>query len=501
MAEAKKPTQFFGFDVSTTSLSLGTRNSNGKENFVSVPMQGETEWHGQPAFDLDVLPDLLLEILEEICQHKYKINFSDPGVVSFSLRQHDMVLFDKDFCPLIPALSWQCNAATNEVAELQQLGAEKIVGRIEPRFLLPKLMWTLKQDAGLFDAIRCVMTTGDYISFLLTGKLRTSTSDALSNSLVSQRTKELAKKVIECCGLKSEWFPPLIQSGEKIGFVLSNSPGGLPNKWYPVKRYLARWQVIAGLGDNHATGVGCGLADFETIVISAGTSGTINRMCLPETELAGEAACFEYYEDRLLLLMLANCAKWYDNFVECFGCGQDLERLNSLALEADLDELEHIYQEQTEKAQREIYPGAWTEKIFPSGEPPILANQVASTQASIALQLLLLVKKMLKETKNAPLIHRFVLTGGLSQSEFLQQVMHTGISMLVESPSVMVSNRTGPLAFQTAAFGAMTNAMLGAGEYINLSSAVAHLCPLRIISLPSEKIKEQIRRFLSPLKS
>ena len=93
-----------------------------------------------------------------------------------------------------------------------------------------------------------------------------------------------------------------------------------------LKQRLAGSQMISGLGDNHATGVGCGLeeGDFETIVVSAGTSGTVNRVCRANVRLAGNAACFEYYNDRLLLMMLADCCKWYDRFVARYAgrvCG------------------------------------------------------------------------------------------------------------------------------------------------------------------------------------
>lgn len=483
----KLTAEVLGFDLSTTALAAGVRSATGKEDFVSIQMRGAERWRGQPAFNLAELPGLLIDVLKKLEERGWAFSF--PGALSFSVRQHDMVIISHR--RLMPALSWQCNVASAEVAELQKLGAEKIVGKIEERFILPKLKWVLKQEMkeslSFFCLVDKVMTTGDYIAFMLTGRAALSTSDALSNGLLNQQTKELARDVLERAEFKLSWFPEVIQSGQVIGSVSQNE--GILGSWRPVIEILKGWQVVAGLGDNHAGGVGCGLSDFETIVISAGSSGTVIRKCRPDLKLRGRAACFEYYGDRLLLMMLADCAVWYDRFVGQFGEGKKLSELDELALRADLAKIRRIFQEWDGKGWQEMYPENWGTLT--------LAEKVASTQASIAVRLLLLVREMLEEAPGAPEIKRFILTGGMSQSRFFQNIFAVGLSILVEDAEVLVSNRQGLLANQSAALGAMINAMVGVGKYPNLSSATAELCPLKPAACPNQQEENLLRDFIS----
>jgi xylulokinase len=242
---------FLGFDESTTKTGVGVRGEEGRQQFVSIDNRGESTWHGEPAFELAELPGMLVEVMTRLAGHGW--TFVRSGGLSFSVRQHDMVLLDASDRPLIPALSWQCNAATEKVAALQSLGAERTVGKIEPRFILPKLMWALSREPTLRARIARVMTTGDYIGYRLTGECRLSTSDAVSNGLLAQADKKLASDVISAAGLDPNWFPPVIPSGQVVGEV-RNLPGE-SNEWAKLQSILADWRFVATLGDNHATGV------------------------------------------------------------------------------------------------------------------------------------------------------------------------------------------------------------------------------------------------------
>ena len=171
-----------------------------------------------------------------------------------------MVLLDREAQPLLPAISWQCHAATEEVAALQNLGVEKTVGKIEPRFVLPKLACVLNRQPELKERLGTVFTPGDWIAHRLTGQRSLSTSDALSNGLLEQQSRKRADKVMEKAGMDVAWFPEAAQSGTVVGTV---QPAGdvAADAWQPLREMLAGWQFVAGLGDNHASAVGCGMTD------------------------------------------------------------------------------------------------------------------------------------------------------------------------------------------------------------------------------------------------
>ena len=481
MAKSKKAEKatWCGFDMSTTGLALGVRSQSGKEAYAHTPIRGATRWHGQPAFKLDQVPRMLLTLVSTLEKHGWE--FRKP-FVSFAVRQHDMVLLGKNNQLLMPALSWQCNAATKETRELTERGVDRQVGRIEPRFILPKLAWTLAQESALKRELAQVMTTGDWIAERLTGRARLSTSDAISNGLLDQKTKKLAESAIRKGKLQPKWFPRVVQSGRTVGRISAHPSAGCEPGWRDVCARLSGGQLIASLGDNHATGVGCGLAegDYGTIVISAGTSGTINRVCPPKAQLAGEAACFEFYKDRMLLMMLADCCSWYDAFVDrhARSYADELDQLNRLVARADL------------AALRRIFPGPSGGYGPPNWRPLSVGERAASVQASIMLELLQLASKMLGEAPEAGSVKRFVLTGGLSQSRFFQQAFSCGVERLVPGARAEISARKGPLRFQTAAYGGLINAMRGK----DLAKA-ALLCPTRSAASPPPRREANLDYF------
>ncbi len=485
--------QFLGFDLSTTALSCGVRSVDGKEDFVSIPMRGKTTWRGQPAHDLDFVPGMILEALNKLEAMGWSFASTD-GALSFSVRQHDMVLLDSDNELLLPALSWQCNVAKAETKRLNSMSeVVDAVGKVEPRFILPKLIWVLRKDRDIAKRVARVMTTGDYISACLTGRFTLSTSDGLSNGLLSQKDKRVPIKALAGTynlavdGQKAFWalFPPPIQSGKSVGRVsngLHPAEERQAEEWLKIGIKLAGWQVISSLGDNHAGGVGCGLADDKTIVVSAGSSGTVIRKCKPGSKLAGNAACFEYYNDRLLLMMLADCATWYGQFASWYS--------NNLAI-AELDQLAMFMT----PGGLQFWPAKKRKSILKSTRRR--QDFIADAQFSIAIELLLLVRAMLKEVRGK--IDNFVLTGGLSRSVFFRRVMSVGLGLLKCDADIFVSNRSGPFASQAATLGAMINAMVGSGAYEGLLPAISALCPQRPIldeDFSSLALRAVIRRAL-----
>ncbi|MDP2933803.1 MAG: FGGY family carbohydrate kinase [bacterium] len=473
-----KIARYLGFDFSTTAASVGVRDAEGSEGFVAVPMTGATLWHGEPAFEPSTLPGIILEALGRLRRAEWI--FSEPGHLCASVRQHDMVLMDKNGLPLTPFITWQCHAATEQVNALRAQGAETVVGRIEPRFILPKLMWALAQEPALASRIQQVMTTGDYMTWRLTGRRCLSSSDALSNGLLKQASKQLATETITAAGLDPGWFPSVVQSGSACGTILTRSANGL---YHDIARILDGWTVRAPLGDNHASGVGSGLDDDQTMVISLGSSGTVIRKCRHNALLAGNAASFEYFADKLLLKMLADCAVWYNRFLKRFaGASPSLPSLNEVASATEAANWLFVPQAEKPGGWEELYPDRW--------DALTLAEKVASVQASIAIHMLRLVRDLLSEVReNAPPITQFVLTGGLSQSQLMQHVLATGLNQFVPGCKVMVSGRQGPLANKAAVLGAMLTAMVGTPGYPNLSAVIKQLCTLEAVAMPLATIE------------
>ena len=462
--------KWLGIDVTTTEMALAVSNAECHEGFASIKMRGATHWNADstfPAFDLAVVPGMFRELLAALRRDGW--SFDEEGWLSIACRQHDLVMLDRNRSPLLPALSWQCNAAAEEMRQLNaDTRVTETVGLLEERFILPKLAHVLNRDSTLRGRVASVMTTGDWILGSLCGDFSLSTSDALSNGLLNQQSRELAGDILTLAGLDPSWFPPAVQSGFPIGCVSAS----LDSEWKEIGQTLGGWRAVAGLGDNHASALGCGMTDEQTLVVSAGTSGTVNLARPANAKLNAveqPAARFEFYRERSLLLrMLAYCGDWYNRFLSEFASDfRDAHGLlNSLASSADLTQVERIECD----AQGELYRPGWTRLS--------LARKVASVQLSIAQELLAHVGLMLDEVPNArQQITRYVLTGGLSQSPFFQQVFREGIDRLDPHKQVKVSGRSGPLRYKTSAYGALLNARMPEWGH-NLDNVPAELFPL-----------------------
>jgi sugar (pentulose or hexulose) kinase len=461
--ETQKLASFLALDITTTEFALAVRDDGGNEDYAAVAMRGGTQWRGEaafPAFELAEVAGMLGDLLAELVDKGWSFDRSGqqrPGYLSIACRQHDMVLLDRSGVALMPALSWQCNAATEEVARLRQLGVEDSVGKLAPRFVLPKLACVLNREPALREQIGTVFLTGDWVACKLTGQRSLSTSDALSNGLLDQQTRQRADQAIRQAGFSLDWFPATVQCGEAIGPVTAKETSA-DDSWTPLQQQLEGWMFVAGLGDNHASAVGCGMTDdYKKLVVSGGTSGTINLSCPKSAELPadGDSLQFEFYADSLLLLqMLGDCGAWYNRFLRQHAGEQAarLDELNEQAMASDPRSIRRVLHDDVEHV--ELYPPSW--ERFSLGE------KVASTQFSIVLELLLRVKCMVGEVRRAGVaaVDTYVLTGGLSQSPFFQQVFHTGIGLIDPDAAVKVSGRTGPLRYKTSASGALTNAEL-----------------------------------------
>lgn len=103
---------YIGLDVSTTALTVVIRDAEGNEDWLALPMEGATTWHGAPAFDNNYLPYMLLTAIIQLEERGWL--FTTPGILVAAVRQHDLVFTNQAGQLLMPALSWQCDKARTE---------------------------------------------------------------------------------------------------------------------------------------------------------------------------------------------------------------------------------------------------------------------------------------------------------------------------------------------------------------------------------------------------
>ena len=455
MAKKYHQAACLGWVFSTTECGIAALSVEGKEAYASVEMQGQATWHEWPTHYLQHVPEMIESVLRKLEQQGWR--FDQPGYLSQSWRQHDLAIVGTDDEPLIPAPSWQCNGGQREARVLNRDVPDfaQTVGHIEPRFVAAKLPWVLAQMPSLRKELQRVVLSGDWVAGKLTGKWRLSASDALCNGLLCQQTKKLASTVLRRANrqlkgrLNPKWFPDPIASNAIVGRVRVSRQA----TWSSLSQQLKGWRVVSTLGDNQATAAGCGATDLQTMVVSLGTSGTINRVVPPSASLRGKAAAFEYWDHRLLLMMLGQCASWYNLFCNNYAAGLPHKKLNNLAKTADLSKIRRVSCPPDQVQPHDVF--SW-----PVLDALAKREQVASVQFSIAREILLRIKAMQQEVKgpNADL-KRVILTGGLSQAPLVRTVLSSGLECLLPQSTIWLNHRPGPLAVKTDALGALYNAL------------------------------------------
>lgn len=494
MSESKQKSThqaaYLGLVFSTSECGAAVVSATGKESYASTPMEGRVTWRGWPAHYLQHVPEMLSIVLGRLQKEGW--TFDRPGYLSQAWRQHDLAVLGQDGQPLIPAPSWECNGAVDETEILNHKVPEfaATVGRIEERFVAAKLPWALRQVPGLRPKVKHVMLSGDWSAGMLTGRWRLGASDGVCNGLLNQTTKRFARPQIRAANsrldgcLDPRWFPDVIGSGDVVGRVCQSQNAS----WSDITRLLNDWRVVTFLGDNQATAAGCGVADRNTLVISLGTSGTINRVCSRESQLRGKAAQFEYWNQRLLLMMLGRCASWYKIFRKGYAEGRDLDALNQMALKAEIARLRQVSPPPAKVTDDASF--SW-----PELKSLTLNEQIGSVQFSIAVELLKLTKAMLREVRSDDSMDRFVLTGGLAQAQLVRDVLYVGLRTMAPDAAIQLSSRRGPLAFKTDALGALFNAQIGAG--MKLPEIVAKAVQRKDCDEPKPKTRAALQARLA----
>lgn len=441
-------------DVGTDTTTMMVCDDNDLTDVVSVATPGATTWHGGAAFDIKFIPHVLLQLLIML-DHK-GWSFKTPGCIVFSIRQHDLVLLDANDKVQIPALSWQCNAAqfiTNLLNGNHQV--KTAVGIIEPRYILPKAAWAFSTDTALHDANSWIMTTGDWIVYMLTGARHLSTSDALSNGLLEQRSRKISYVALKAVWLSSELFPPVIKSDPTVGQVKITDNESDP--WHLVQLILNKWSVGASLGDNHAGAAsalsGQNESDFETIISSFGTSGTNVRICSQDATLVGNAAKFEFFDHRLLLKIIHRCASLYNDV--CRNITSDSSpshaQLDQAALNVQPNEIESIpLLNFIDCHGIPDHRSSWWERNISVG------HRVAAAQLSLVHGMLVHLAELRSEVKSSPTsITQCVAVGGLTKSQLIREAYAIGIGCIGNKMQVKV----GPSSATGAAAGALVTAL------------------------------------------
>ncbi|MBQ8388426.1 MAG: xylulokinase [Clostridia bacterium] len=461
---------YIGIDLGTSSVKLmlcdaegQIKNTVAREYGVSYPRSGWSEQRAEDWWDAvcDAIPELL-------CGFEGRL-VRGIGVAG---QMHGLVILDENDRPIRPTILWNDGRTHRETAYLNEvIGKEKLfeyTGNIAfAGFTAPKLMWLRENEPENFAKIRKIMLPKDYINYLFTGVHCTDYSDAAGMLLLDVKNKCWSKEMLDVCGITERQMPSLYESFEVIGTVkrdLAEKLGLNPET-----------VVVAGAGDNAAAAIGTATVGDGKCNISLGTSGTVfvsSRSFSGDEKQAIHSFCHADGGYHLMgcILSAASCNKWF--------CDEILNTKDYKAAEQAVGEL----------GRNEVFflPYLMGERS------PI--NDVNATGMFIGLR---------PNTSRAHM-YQAVLEGvAFAIKDNLEIIRHFGIDVKSSClcgggaksrlwrailANVLDIELTIPVTEQGPGYGSAILAMVGAGEFENVSSAADRFFKIKETVKPDREL-------------
>lgn len=238
--------------------------------------------------------------------------------ISFGGQMHGLVMLDKDYNVIRPAILWNDGRSVEETDYLNYtVGKDKLTeytGNIAfAGFTAPKILWIREHEPENFVRISKIMLPKDYIAYKLSGVFSTDYSDASGMLLLDVQHKCWSKEMLDICGIRESMLPQLFESYDITGCIRGDVANmlGFPDDVL----------IVAGAGDNAAAAVGTGVVGTYPdgtgkCNLSLGTSGTVfitnSRFGVDENNaLHSFAHADGGYHLMGCMLSAASCNKWW----------------------------------------------------------------------------------------------------------------------------------------------------------------------------------------------
>ena len=379
--------------------------------------------------------------------------------LGLSGQMHGMVPLTADGHVIRPAILWNDQRTGQAVAEIEAtIGRQALIQRTgNPAitgFQLPKLVWLRAVEPEAYAQVQRILLPKDYLGYVLTGEAVTEPSDASGIGCLNLARREWDLDILQALSLNPDLFPPVIESTAIAGRLKSDMaeqvglPAGLP--------------VIAGGGDNAAAAIGLGVSShqLERGSLSIGTSGVIFAPCdRPTPDPEGRVHLFCHVDGGYHLLGVTLAAggslRWYrETFASHLAFADLMEMADrSLPGARGVLFLPHLAGERSPYLDPDTR-GAW------------INLSLAHTQSDVVRAVLEGVAYSLRAAIDviraiAPVQQLWATGGGVQSSVWL--------SILAD---VLQTELIAPRAEEGAAYGAAILAMVGAGAYPDIKTAL-----------------------------
>lgn len=134
--------------------------------------------------------------------------------IGVTYQMHGLVAVDKDIRPVRDSIIWCDSRAVGIGAEaLENIGYDKCMEHLlnsPGNFTASKLAWVKRNEPELYGSIFKFMLPGDYIIYLLTGKVSTTETGLSEQILWDFKEERPAKFVTDYYGIDSDLLPEIV---------------------------------------------------------------------------------------------------------------------------------------------------------------------------------------------------------------------------------------------------------------------------------------------------
>ncbi len=215
--------------------------------------------------------DATVSIVSEIVSRGL-VNPEDIEAIGLSGQMHSLVLLDKEYNVIRPAILWSDQRTEKECRHVMELlGEERVMDLISnpvlPGFTLGKILWVKENEPENYEKINKVLLPKDYIRFKMTGDLSMEITDAAGTAYFSVKEKKWSYEILDALDIPPEFFPPVCKSFEVCGRATEEF-----ERLTGVKKGT---KVVGWGADNACGAVGAGIVKEGRMLSSIGTSGVI----------------------------------------------------------------------------------------------------------------------------------------------------------------------------------------------------------------------------------
>lgn len=206
------------FDTEGNQAGIAQREWIHKEN---------PKYPGSMDFDWKTNWELTLSCIKELLKTS-TIEASDILAISTTCMREGIVLYNKEGKEI-----WACAnvdaRSKKEAIYLKNLdkNLEKNVyfksGQTFTLNAIPRILWVKNNLPNIYDQLDKIGMFNDWLIYKLSGVMSVDPSNGSTTGLISLKNRDWDKSIAESCGIKSNIFPPINESGTVISKVNKES--------------------------------------------------------------------------------------------------------------------------------------------------------------------------------------------------------------------------------------------------------------------------------------